>query len=328
MRRKLVTLLAALLIVLVIAEVGLRIAGRVYLKDLYQQLDARPNDINIMCLGESSTQGLWLDFKDSYPKQLEVRLREHFKTERIRTIVPPHVGQNTSQIANRIENYLRRYQPKLLLVMAGVNNEWALGESHITKFLGWGSSSWPLALKIRLLIWADHLRTFKAMRYLYIRATNADDNMGQDPNTIWGHPEYYPYPPPAEIYSFARNNIPAFVKLWEYDLRLILEAAKEANVPVFLMTYHLHPRHLDPAILDRLAQKYGATVIRNDRVFAKFVQNKSIGKYLLKDNWHPNADGYRIIADTVLQEIVQRHVLQLSHDDSTDVRREDKITGQ
>src|SRR5262249_18432542 len=69
----------------------------------YRELGAAlriPGSINIVCLGESTTAGLWIRFEDSYPKQLERVLREFYRTNAINVIVPPHIGQNTSQMAN------------------------------------------------------------------------------------------------------------------------------------------------------------------------------------------------------------------------------------
>jgi hypothetical protein len=128
---------AGLAVVLVAgaAEAALRAAGRLYLRNLYvtsfQSLDPRPGDVNVLCLGESSTAGLGVDPAESYVGQLQALLRDFYDEPRIRTIVPPHVGQNTSQMANRIGDYLGLYTPRLVLVMAGYNNEWSLAESHV-----------------------------------------------------------------------------------------------------------------------------------------------------------------------------------------------------
>jgi len=97
---------------LCLLELSLRLAGYVYLNRIYREqfLDLchpTPEDITIVCLGESSTAGLWVSYENSYPKQLERKLKAYYRGHSIKIVVPPHLGQNTSQIANRMEDYLR-----------------------------------------------------------------------------------------------------------------------------------------------------------------------------------------------------------------------------
>src|SRR5215467_4016193 len=133
-RRRFVLVLIGLVVII---EISLRLVGFWYLANFYRELGAASRiqgSINIVCLGESTTAGLWVKFEDSYPKQLERALREFYRTNAINVLVPPHIGHNTSQMANRIHHYLERCRPRLLIVMAGANNEWVLAESNITLF--------------------------------------------------------------------------------------------------------------------------------------------------------------------------------------------------
>ena len=163
------TLLIGVMVLLVAAEVALRLAGRWYLQThYYGQEPHRPNERQavIVCLGESSTQGLWCRFEDSYPKQLERLLNERYHTDRFLAVVPLHVGQNTSQIANRVESYIQLYHPRLIIVMSGVNNLWALGESSAGRFF---RGSWMVTLPLRLQISLGQFRIYKVLRYLFVR---------------------------------------------------------------------------------------------------------------------------------------------------------------
>ena len=142
------------LLVLVTLELGLRLVGKWYLETHYYQQWSHGRDGHqetIVCLGESSTVGLWCKREDSYPKQLERMLNERFHTDRFLAVVPPHVGQNTSQIANRVESYIQLYHPRLIIVMSGVNKLWALGESSAGRFLH-GSLMDTLSLRSNILL--------------------------------------------------------------------------------------------------------------------------------------------------------------------------------
>jgi hypothetical protein len=101
-RRWFLRILLVVIALIVIAEIGLRLVGFWYLANFYRELGTASRiqgSINIVCLGESTTAGLWVKFEDSYPKQLERVLRDFYRTNTINAIVPPHIGQNTSQMA-------------------------------------------------------------------------------------------------------------------------------------------------------------------------------------------------------------------------------------
>ena len=108
---------------LVLLELLLLVGGYFYLSRSYlaalRGLNPAKDGVNIVCLGESSTAGLWVKWEESYPMQLQDKLRKLYASEKINIMVPVHVGQNTSQMANRINQYLELYKPKLLIIMAG-----------------------------------------------------------------------------------------------------------------------------------------------------------------------------------------------------------------
>src|SRR3989344_2376168 len=134
----------AVLMIAGIAEIGLRITGDIYVRQKISNVQrtiessrlktAHTNDntasgktgqeepTNIIALGESSTIGLWVDRPSSYPAQLEMMLQEQYPEKHIRIFVPPFIGNNTSQVANRIEQHIETYDPKLIILMVGYNN--------------------------------------------------------------------------------------------------------------------------------------------------------------------------------------------------------------
>ena len=312
-RRRLVIVTLAVGTILVVSELGLRLAGSWYLSSFYRDLFAasqRENTINIVCLGESTTAGLWVRAEDSYPKQLERRLREFYGSEAINVLVPPHVGQNTSQMANRIEDYLVGYRPRLLIMMAGANNEWSLAESNVTLFF---ERPWWLAMPIKLFVLLDSLRTFKVMRYAYhaITAGAEDQYVAMNKNMVWGQPEYTRFPPEKWVWSFARANRPAFVELWRHDLRYMVQRAKARGVDVLLMTYPINPRYLSPVEWSRLADEEGLPLLHNHLAFAKLAEQGRLDEYLFQDRWHPNERGYRVLAGDVFDFITTHDPLRL-----------------
>ncbi len=301
-------------VLLFFAELVLRIIGHSYQKKVMSSYkDFDPKNINVLCLGESTTAGLWVDPEDSYPLQLEKKLRDLYKNQRIKLIVPPHIGQNTSQISNRIGRYINKYNPKLIILMAGINNEWSLGESSIYKFLGLESKE---KRKVRLLIFMNNLRVFKALRYVFIKFKlnfpEKFDHTYFSPGNVLGQSDYWRYPPEDWIYKFAISNKEAFVKGWEHDIGNIIKQANKKNVNVLLMTYHSRIPFLPEDAIVSFAKEHNVYLVRNDLSFDALNENGTLSHYILeKDNWHPNKYGYERIAENAFQQIKDHGLLRI-----------------
>ncbi|KPK99178.1 MAG: hypothetical protein AMJ95_00005, partial [Omnitrophica WOR_2 bacterium SM23_72] len=279
--KNILVLLGSVTLALFFIESGLRIAGELYLKKLYTHRVPAPGSTTVVCLGESSTAGLWVKKRESYPFQLRMMLQEYYPQKNIKVLVPPHVGQNTSQMANRIEDYIHLYDPVLLIIMAGYNNETSWGESHVIKFLKVDS---PGIFKMKALIWLDHFRLFKLLRYAYIRffyrkVPYYDSKMKnlRKVNYIWGGPELSVLSPEEQkrILDISLSHREAFIKLWRYDIETIVSAAKEHGVQVLLMTY-----------------------------------KGFINDLLLHDDWHLNLKGYSLIAKNAFESIRDNKLLE------------------
>lgn len=303
-----------------IIELALRFTGDLYLKKLY--IHWRPTEVsslnstNIICLGESLTAGLWVNQQESYPFQLQAMLRSYYPSNKINVYVPPHVGQNTSQMANRIEQYVKFYKPRLIIIMAGYNNEWSLAESHIGKFYHLNNFQ---DIKINALVFLDNLRLFRLIRYAYFRYIFNKQESHYNfkmknlrlSKYLWGGPELV-VPSPKEAIEnayFAFSHIEAFLKLWRYDIEKIISTAKKHQVKVLLMTYHINASYLPAEEFIAMADKEEVGLVRNDLTFASFIQNGTIGEYLLHDKWHLNKKGYYFIANNAFEAIKNNRLL-------------------
>jgi lysophospholipase L1-like esterase len=308
--RRLRRVVVVLLALAVLAEIGLRVAGFFYLRRIQPDPPGDAGEIRIVCLGESSTAGLWTKPGDSYPAQLERALQAAWPDQRIRVVVPPHIGQNTSQIANRIAGYLRTHRPRLVIVMSGYNNEWSLAESHVGRFLAGSRSE---SLRVRALVALDGLRLFRVARWAWLKATLPKNERYLEENRgyAWGAPELARYPPAEGVYAFALRQRPAFVALWRHDVGDIVRRSRAGGARVLLMTYHINPSYLPAEEMVSLAQAEGVPLVRNDRAFAPFVEDRSIDRYLFHDGWHPNERGYALIAEGAYREIVRSDLLGL-----------------
>lgn len=318
MKKRLHWLLKIVFFCLVV-EIAIRATSFLYLNKMYintygflfSHSNPMAKSVNIVCLGESSTAGLWVNWEDSYPKQLERELRGFYHNDNINVIVPPHVGQNTSQVANRIRWYIALYKPKLIILMVGANNKWSFAESHIDRFLSLlERDTW----RIKILLILDNVRIFKMVRYFYQKFIIAQRELsGRYLSFILGHPEsVYPR---TKIWSntFERKNKKAFLDLWRYDVQKVIQEAKRNGIQVILMTYHINPTdYLSEQDFVSIADEKEVFLVRNDRSFESFIENGTINNFLLHDHWHLNNDGYEIIANNVFEAIKTNNILESS----------------
>ncbi|MFH1519185.1 MAG: hypothetical protein ABIE75_01250 [Candidatus Omnitrophota bacterium] len=238
-----------------------------------------------------------------------------FHNSNVSVIVPPHVGQNTSQVSNRIKHYLKLYKPRLIVLMVGCNNTWSFAESHIIRFL---DSANPETLRIKLLLTLDNFRLFKGLRYLYQRLINGARLFSTKTylKFISGHPEYVLEQTQIWAGSFTDVNKEAFRRLWKYDLRKIIKEAKRHDAKVILMTYHINPtNYLSVSDYVSMAQEQEVLLIRNDQSFEPLIRNETVNSFLLYDDWypdkhwHPNKKGYAIIAENIFEQIKNNKLL-------------------
>jgi lysophospholipase L1-like esterase len=309
-----VLLAVAVLLVAAAAEIGLRVVGGSRTRTAVVFPTPTPEFV-VLCLGESSTAGLWVAADDAYPRQLERALGAVLGESRVRVVVPPDIGQNTSHLANRIRSYLQLYRPRLVVVMAGHNNEWSLGESHVFRFLPLVSPgpSVTRLLRARTVTLLEDLRLFRVARAFYMRGSGrwVPAVLSQNENYGWGDPEFTEFPPEPWILEFAAANRPAFTEMWRSDLRTIAREARQGGAAVLLMTYPIASAFPPVEESVRLAREEGVSLVRNDETFQAFRQDGRLDRYLFHDGWHPNEKGYAVVAGNVLREIQARDLLGL-----------------
>jgi lysophospholipase L1-like esterase len=291
--------LVVTVVTVVAAELLLRGAGAFMIWRSRSALDYDPDGITILAIGESTTSGVWLPPEHSYPAQLEARLREQLGDESVHVVVPQFIGQNSSQQLNRLPMHLEACDPKIVLLMCGVNNTWSLAESNIMDFVD-DSDPQTRALRMRLVL--DRSRLFKAVRMGMTDLRFVIDDLA-------GRPEYEKWPPPTSSVDWARTHRPAFIELWYHDLGRMIELSRESSATPILLTY---PTYKFPRIkhFEKLAADHNVALIRNDLRFEQVIDRGEQQRYLLEDGYHPTREGYGLIADAVCDHIIDEGLLQ------------------
>jgi hypothetical protein len=171
-RRRLGLVSLAIIAFLVGSEIALQIFGlgaRIW-------LDGRADGsastgtaatITLLCVGDSHTYGAPLPRIDSYPSQLEAKLRSEYPDRDFRVLNRGVPGVNSAFVANRLEQQILKHQPDMILVWAGTNNRWNALETE-----AWEEQRGLAAGTHRALL---HLKLYRLARVAWFSLTGAED---------------------------------------------------------------------------------------------------------------------------------------------------------
>lgn len=144
---KLILVIMLLVLALFLLEMMLRLGGVLYLHLKYptKPIKADLNGFNILCLGDSFTQGFGAPYGKSYPEQLQELIKGQ-TNKNITVYKEFHI--NSSTILKYLEKDIAIYDSDLIIIMTGCNDQWnmencsdaAFGDSNFLKkadiFLG------------------------------------------------------------------------------------------------------------------------------------------------------------------------------------------------
>jgi hypothetical protein len=104
----------------------------------------------VLCVGDSHTYGAGVSAEEAYPAQLQRFLDE--AAPGVYAVMNRGVpGFTTTQVRRRLPQWIGELDPTIVIVIAGANNIWNLGEMELDD-AGWES---------RLVAWALRLRTVR-----------------------------------------------------------------------------------------------------------------------------------------------------------------------
>lgn len=116
-------MLAGLALGMVLLEISLRAGGMVYRSALERERMAKLSNLDelrILCIGESTTQG-WGD--NSWPRKLQERLDRSGYGRKIAVINNGVAAAYSSFLADQIEAWLQDYEPQIVISMVGINDD-------------------------------------------------------------------------------------------------------------------------------------------------------------------------------------------------------------
>src|SRR5262245_14996314 len=139
--RRLGLLGAGLLASLLLLEAALRVGAFAVASRAERagpQRPPGPGGITVLCAGDSSVYGLYVEPEDTFPSRLERLLNEGDPAAPPRVVNRGIPGSNSQQAVERLALEIPRYRPQAIVWHCGVNDLWALPDAQGFS-PGWGS---------------------------------------------------------------------------------------------------------------------------------------------------------------------------------------------
>jgi|Deesub1362A_J573_1020465.scaffolds.fasta_scaffold11233_2 lysophospholipase L1-like esterase len=298
LKQKLLLVTLGLLIVLLIVEGAFRIGGII----AYKGIEGQPGHegaFKILCVGDSSTFGLGATSRSkfSYPAQLQRILEERYPAKKVQVINLGIPGINSTQLANRFEGYILKYNPDVVIVQIGANDWWNLEESHIDRFYNTDPLR-RLILSIELLL--NNLRVYQFLKLssqsIRLNRMKVPDFPGDESKRIYK--TFFADPVKTE----------ALFNIMEENIRKMRDIAHMYDVKSIFVEYHVDNGGPPHTYLHQIYSEFKVPVVENnDIIFAK-AERWGI-KVFSEDNWHPNDTGYLLIARSIYNKLVDEGIL-------------------
>ncbi len=297
--------LFGILLALLALELLLRLAGFGYNLRHHRKKESKA-DFKIFCIGESTTwgDGTKDPQKQSYPAQLELMLAKAYPEKEIRCFYDDTIGQNTSEILLKFAFYLKKYEPDLVIFMTGINNWWNMDKSNILVFNNnRGISSFALNTDIFL----DRFRVWKLFKWLMLSLGAFDQR--------WNYFMPSAYQNDKERYLLCKRLQKKYgQRFWilcdsmaKSDISQMIEICKDVGVKMIICSYPREALGRLSAIHEWLSLRYGLPFVDNQKFFNDLPDSDA---YFSKDRWHPNEEGYRLVAQNIYNCIIENRFVE------------------
>ena len=126
--RRILVFMAGAILVLVLLETGLRLAGFFYRINVNSRTcslsEKKGQQYIILCLGNSYTKGMGAPPQMSYPAQLQRMLDDRVKDKSFVVINKGVATQNTAELLSDLKFNIAQYHPDLIILQTGQANAW------------------------------------------------------------------------------------------------------------------------------------------------------------------------------------------------------------
>ena len=275
--RKAIKIIICIFIFFLTLELTLQIASLIQNKILNEQLltqRAKNNkQINILCVGDSFTQGVGASSRDySYPLQLQSYLNAN-SPYNWKVFNCGVAGTNSSELVNFLPRILDYYSPAYLCVLIGMNDSWNYNlveksmSNQTTNFVNNGRN---------LIPWRLCFRTLKFFKMLlkYFKEIKIVKNCLPNKNTVKN----------SFNSGYEKNKDSEDVQaLFEYGIKLLSENRPQEASEIFTKIISIAPDHLGAQIqlaYSLVAQKRSDEALSRAHLIRKTILDKPLIQHI------------------------------------------------
>jgi lysophospholipase L1-like esterase len=294
------------LVYVLVAEAGLQIAAFFVQRATRAEMPVAwvTGNLRVLCLGDSNTYGVWLDERgQAYPQQLETVWNERIESPKLEVLNLGVPGTNSSRLVRELPQMLATFSPDILIIMVGVNDFWTqpvpLEDEDAQATQPTASFLKRHSVLYRLYFLFQRGRIASAPEFL------------RDPNSsLEGRGRHRVRVGDQEFEMGFAAAGPGFEGDGEglaRNLLRIAELAREAGASLYLMTYPAQRNYYVFAneVITAFAAKSGTPLIDLTAAFASICPRNDCPDKMFPDG-HPNAKGYRLVAETILARLSPR----------------------
>ncbi|HSC76621.1 MAG TPA: SGNH/GDSL hydrolase family protein [Pseudomonadales bacterium] len=276
--------------------------------------------LRIVTMGDSNTYGLYLDSKDSYPKQLETLWNASHKNQQIEVINLGYPGANSSRIVANIEEVVDTLHPDFIMVMIGTNDSWTLpitGAENSLTDQPWNIFQWV----------KSHSKIYRA--YCLITREPIDENELKTVTTSDPKQKESAKDKPATIdyknlhldYSMtmrSQNDIFNPDENIQKNFGKLMSYAEKSKQRIIFLTYAANKGYYKQAnkmTKEAVSKNQYQDFIDISAAFAELQTPKGEGNEYFFPDLHATAKGNHLVAETAMQNL--EAILQLNQPKAT-----------
>ena len=298
--KRLLWLPALVLVYLLVAEAGLQITAFFVRRATRAELPVAwvTGQVRVLCLGDSHTYGLWVERSQAYPQQLEAVWNERGLSPELEVLNAGVPGTSSSRLLRELPGLLETFDPDTLIILVGGNDFWTL----------------PTPIGDELAARPGFLKRYSLLYRLYYlfqrgREVTAPEIVLDPKATLTGSGDYRIRGGGREFemgYTAGSSSLPEDLAALRRNLTRIAQLARDANRPLYLMTYPTkqNPYLTASMVIEEVAEQTGTPLIDLTRKFAEICPQRDCPETVFPDG-HPKPAGYRIVAEAIAEQLAR-----------------------
>jgi lysophospholipase L1-like esterase len=288
-----VALAATLLTIEAILQIGTLVIGG---ENRSASAGAGDEALRVLCMGDSNTWGVYVEPDQPWPAQLEARWSEPGRGP-LQVVNMGYPGVNSSRVRAEIERSIELIRPHFTLVMVGANDHW----TDVVEDRTPGETGSQSVVDL----FREHSRLYK-LAYMLLQSTRPWEHSANARGDEAGQLVIG-----GETFDFAyqKRLLTAMAHAREMmgeNLREIVRRAESAGTILVLMTYPAQETTMYYPFASKqirhVALETDTPLIDLHEIFAGRCRDARCRRLLYQDG-HPNAEGYRIVADEVARKL-------------------------